>query len=70
MRSNITRELFKESLDQAPKDRKKMFNIKRGITMVPEGSPEKKITSRHKRSIGRSLSNDRLAGESEADINY
>tara|TARA_B110000285_G_C15057948_1_gene580687 strand:+ start:1185 stop:1385 length:201 start_codon:yes stop_codon:yes gene_type:complete len=66
MRSNITRELFKESLDQAPKDRKKMFNIKRGITMVPEGSPEKKITSRHKRS----LSNDRLAGESEADINY
>ena len=67
MRSNITRELFKESLDQAPKmDRKKMFNLKRGITMVPEGSQEKKITSRHKRS----LSNDRLAGESEADINY
>jgi len=68
MRSNITRELFKEALDAPPKDKKKIFKtLKRGITLNTNNL-EKKIvkTGRHTRS----LSNDLLAGESEADINY
>jgi hypothetical protein len=43
-----------------------MFNLKRGITMMPGDSHEMKVTKRHTRS----LSQDKLAGESEADINY